>query len=222
MMPETIVFDVNETLLDLAALDAPFAEVFGDASVWALWFAQVLQTAMTSNSIGRYNNVGIVGAAALEMVAKRRGVELSDDDRASILGTMRKLPAHPEVPEALQRLKSAGYRLATLTNSPHAAVDAQLAYAGIADMFEMSLSVDAASKFKPHRAAYDMAARHLEVSPPDLMLVAAHNWDTSGAITAGWQAAFVARPGMVLGPLDATPKIVGVDMTDVVAQILGG
>ena len=221
-MQRTIVFDVNEMLLDLAALDAPFVEVFGEASVRVLWFAQVLQSAMTGNSIGKYSNFGVIGAAALEMVAARRGVSLSDDDRLNILGTMRKLPAHPEVPAALQRLKSAGYRLATLTNSPPAAVDAQLAFAGIADMFEMSLSVDAVSKFKPHRVAYDMAARRLDVAPADVMMVAAHNWDTSGALTAGWQAAFVARPGMVLGPLDATPQIEGGDMTDVVEQILGG
>lgn len=218
-MPRTIVFEVNETLLDLAALDAPFAEVFGDASVKALWFAQVLQSALVGNSIGKYSNFGVIGAAALEMVAQRRGVRLSDDDRTNILSTMRKLPAHPEVPAALLRLKSAGYRLVTLTNSPPAAVNAQLAFAGIADMFEMSLSVDAVSKFKPHRAAYDMAARHLDVAPADLLLVAAHNWDTSGAIAAGWQAAFVARPGMVLGPLDPTPQIVGADMTEVVEQI---
>jgi 2-haloacid dehalogenase len=108
-MPRTIVFDVNETFLDLAALDAPFAEVFGDASARGLWFAQVLQSAMTGNVIGKYNNFGVIGAAALEMVAERRGVSLSNDDRSSILETMRKLPAHPEVPEALQRLKSAGF-----------------------------------------------------------------------------------------------------------------
>ena len=107
-----------------------------------------------------------------------------------------------------------------MTNSPPAAVDAQLAFAGIADLFEMSLSVDAVSKFKPHPAAYDMGARRLEVAPGELMLVAAHNWDTSGAIAAGWQAAFVALPGIVQGPLDATPQIAGSDMADVVGQIL--
>jgi 2-haloacid dehalogenase len=51
-------------------------------------------------------------------------------------------------------------------------------------------------------------------------LVAAHSWDISGALAAGCQAAFVARPGMVLSPLGTQPSIVGNDIADVVAQIL--
>ncbi len=65
-----------------------------------------------------------------------------------------------------------------------------------------------------------MAARELGAVPSNLRLVAAHYWDTTGAINAGWQAAFVARPGMVLGPLDPVPDIVGSDISDVVGQIL--
>jgi len=141
------------------------------------------------------------------------------DDRTTILETMRKLPTHPEVPEALRRLKPVGYRLVTRTNSPPAVINAQLAFAGIANMFEMSLSVDAASKFKPHRAAYDTAARRLDAVPADLMLVTAHNWDTPGAIAAGWQVAFVARPGMVQGPLDATQQLVSTKCPDTVHRV---
>ncbi|MEZ5391359.1 MAG: hypothetical protein R2724_00450 [Bryobacterales bacterium] len=42
-----LVFDVNETLLDLSALDPHFERLFGDESVRSAWFTQVLQTAMT-------------------------------------------------------------------------------------------------------------------------------------------------------------------------------
>jgi 2-haloacid dehalogenase len=37
-MTRVCVFDVNETLLDLKALDAQFARVFGDANVRQAWF----------------------------------------------------------------------------------------------------------------------------------------------------------------------------------------
>lgn len=44
-MPEVLVFDVNETLLNLAALDPCFERACGDSSIRQQWFAQVLQTA---------------------------------------------------------------------------------------------------------------------------------------------------------------------------------
>jgi len=53
-MPRLLVFDVNETLLDLAALDAPFEQVFGDASVRRAWFAEVLRSAFVSVITDRY------------------------------------------------------------------------------------------------------------------------------------------------------------------------
>ena len=44
-MPRILAFDVNETLLDLSALDPLFERAFGDAALRAQWFAQMLQLA---------------------------------------------------------------------------------------------------------------------------------------------------------------------------------
>jgi 2-haloacid dehalogenase len=55
----------------------------------------------------------------------------------------------------------------------------------------------------------------------DLLLVAAHDWDVAGAMMAGWMVAFVARPGMVLGPLGRQPDIVGSELGEIIDQILG-
>lgn len=38
-----IALDINETLLDLSALDEPFREVFGSDSARRAWFTQMLQ-----------------------------------------------------------------------------------------------------------------------------------------------------------------------------------
>ena len=37
MRPGVIAYDVNETLLDLSVLDAPFKEVLGDAALRPAW-----------------------------------------------------------------------------------------------------------------------------------------------------------------------------------------
>ncbi len=90
-MPRICVFDVMETLLDLRALDPHFERIFGDVSVRQAWFTQLLQTAFVSTITGDYKDFGAIGSAALEMVAARRGMTLSQEDRSSILSAMRQV-----------------------------------------------------------------------------------------------------------------------------------
>ncbi len=192
-MPRVCVFDVNETLLDLAALDPHFERVFGDASVRRLWFNQMLQSALVATVTDAYTTFGEAAAAALQMTAERQGVEVSDADEREILGGLRELPPHPEVAEGLDRLRDAGFRLATLTNSTQEVAEAQIRNSGLADRFEQVLSADTAKRLKPAPAPYRMAARTLDIPERELRLVAAHAWDVTGAIRAGCAAAFVSR-----------------------------
>ena len=219
-MVRVSVFDVNETLLDLGALDHRFGRVFGDAAVRWEWFQQVLQSALVATVTGSYSDFGTVGGAALEMTAARRGMGLSDEDRRDILGGMRELPPHPEVPEALDRLRDAGIRLAALTNSTEEVANAQLSNAGIADRFEQILSADTVKRLKPAPEPYRAAAKSLAIGIEEVRLVAAHAWDVAGAMRAGCAAAFVARPGMVLDPLVQMPDVVGSDLNEVASLII--
>ncbi|MDQ5810637.1 MAG: haloacid dehalogenase type II, partial [Actinomycetota bacterium] len=125
-MARICVFDVNETLLDLGALDPHFERIFGDAGVRRAWFGQLLQSALVATVTDAYSDFGKIGGAALEMTAERQGVILSDEDKRQILGGMRRLPPHPEVAESLSRLRDAGLRLATLTNSTQQVAEAQM------------------------------------------------------------------------------------------------
>lgn len=219
-MARVIVFDVNETLLELTALDPPFERAFGRPGVRREWFAQLLQSAFISTITDTYTDFGTIGRAALQMTAQRHGIELPAEDRDGILGTMRELPAHPEVPAALQRLRDAGLRLAALTNSTEVVATAQLTNAGLAPLFERILSADAAHRLKPAHEAYETAAAELGVAVAGMRLVAAHAWDIAGALRAGAAAAFVARPGMVLDPLVEAPDIVGSDLAEVAERIV--
>jgi 2-haloacid dehalogenase len=212
------VFDVNETLLDLAALDPIFERVFGDASVRRLWFNQMLQSAFVATMTDAYVTFGESAAAALRMTEERKGAEVSEDDRQEILSGLRNLPPHPEVPESLDRLLEAGFRLATLTNSTQEVAEAQIGNAGLTDRFEQILSADTAKRLKPAPAPYRMTARALEIPERGMRLVAAHAWDVAGALRAGCAAAFVAR--QPFDPLVERPDVVGADLSEVADGII--
>ncbi len=219
-MSRIIIFDVNETLLDLRALDPEFQRVFGDAGVRQQWFGQLLQSALVTIATNAYTDLGTIAGAALDMVANRRGAALAVADRTKILSGILTLPPHPEVQASLQRLREAGLRLATLTNSMQKVADAQIANAGLRDMFEAVLSADTARRLKPAPEPYQMAAKSFGVKANEIRLVAAHAWDIAGALRAGCAAAFVARPGMVLDPLFSKPDVIGKDLREVVDRII--
>jgi len=214
------VFDVNETLLDLAAMDPHFERVFGDAGARQAWFNQMIQSALVATVTGAYSQFGALAMAALEMTAEQAGVEVREEDRDAIAGQMRRLPAHPEVPGALQRLRDAGLRLAALTNSTEQVARAQLEHAGLIEAFELVLSADTVRRLKPAPEPYRMAAERLGVAVGEVRLVAAHAWDVAGAVRAGCAAAFVARPGKVLDPLVERPDVIGADLVAVADGIL--
>ncbi len=51
-MSKVLVFDANETMLDLRALDPHFERVFGDAAVRRQWFQQFVQNFLVPVVLG--------------------------------------------------------------------------------------------------------------------------------------------------------------------------
>jgi 2-haloacid dehalogenase len=218
-MVNVIAFDVNETLLDLRALDVHFERLFGAAAVRGQWFAQMLQLGFVGGLTGRYVDFTAAQRAALIMVAQRYGVAVSDAEVAAVVDRMSSLPPHPEVADALAVLRQTSLTVVALTNSTESVAVAQLTNAGIRGHFDRVMSADSVRQLKPAPEPYRSVARAFAVDIGEVRLVAAHSWDVSGALAAGCRAAFVARAGMVLSPIGAQPDMVGADIADVVAQI---
>jgi 2-haloacid dehalogenase len=205
-----IAFDVNETLLDLSALDSLFERLFGSAALRAQWFAQMLQLSFVGGLTGRYVDFPSAQRAALTMLAETAGTQLDPEHGERIARQMRRLPPHPDAAPALDRLREAGLTLAALTNSPPDVAQDQLAHAELADRFDRILSADAVKALKPRSEPYRMVARTFEAEPRDVRLVVAHAWDVSGALAAGCSAAFVSgaercSARSAIGPTSSAP-----------------
>lgn len=200
--PKVILFDVNETLLDLTPVKESVGKALGSRPELApLWFTTLLQYSLVTTVTDHYLDFAEVGAACLRMVAKAHGVELSEEDAKEALAPMRSLPPHADVIPALGRLRDADFRLVTLTNSSKAALADQMTNAGLTKFFEVLLSVEDVGKYKPHADVYRWAAGRAGADVSECLLVAAHGWDVAGAAWVGMKTAFVARPGQQKFPL---------------------
>ncbi len=215
-----LLFDVNETLLDLAALDPLFVATFGDAAVRRDWFAESLRLAFVSTLVGRASDFAAIGQAALRLSAERHGLPPSAVPVADLAARMRALPPHPDVPDALARLRAAGFTLAALTNNPPAVLAAQLDHAGLAPLFDHALSAADSGRLKPAPDPYRMALARFALPAETVLFVAAHGWDIAGAAAAGLPTAFIARPGQDLDPLAPPPAFVTPDVAALADELL--
>ena len=158
-MTKVIAFDVNETLLDLRALDAAFEELLGSAALRGQWFAQMLQLSFVGGLTGNYVDFSDAQQAALHMLGERQGVTVSDDAAAAMVGRMNSLPPHPEVPGALKELAGTSLTVVALVNSLQSVGEDQLANAGIRGYFERVISADSVKALKPRQGTVSWRSR---------------------------------------------------------------
>ncbi len=217
-----IVFDVNETLLDITTLEPLFERVFGDRALMREWFAQLVLYSQTLTLSGLYTPFGELGIGALKMTATIHKVDITDDDIAELKERMGSMPAYDDVVPALTQLREAGFRLVTLTNSPSSDAPTPLDKAGLGEFFERNFSVESVGKFKPAPETYEMVAKALSVETSELCLVACHLWDIIGAQAAGCRGAFITRPynAILEAPNVPTPDLVVPNMMTLAEKMI--
>jgi 2-haloacid dehalogenase len=215
-----IVFDVNETLLDLQTMEPIFERIFGGKGAMRLWFANLIMYSVVLTEVDSYVHFTDIGSAVMKMLADTRGIRISDDDKMELKENFSTMPPHPDVLIALHKLRAAGFRLFTLTNNLVEVQVHQLKHGGIGDLFERIFSVDSVKRHKPAPQAYAYVEKELGVKPSQLCLVACHTWDTLGAVAAGWEAALVKRAGNDVLSVGPQPQIVGNDLNDIADQLI--
>jgi 2-haloacid dehalogenase len=221
--PSILVFDVNETLIDIESIAPFFEKKFGDGRVLREWFNQLILYSNAITLAGHYQSFFALGQGVLEMLGSIYGVTIDAADLAELRINMLSMPAHTDVPEGLRLLKEAGFRLMTLTNSPPDKDGSPLERAGLAHFFEHQFSVDTVRRFKPAPEVYHLVTERLNVPPSAICLVAAHTWDTLGAQSVGFYAGLMTRTGNAPLPVHGLPQpqVVAPDLVQMATQMIG-
>jgi 2-haloacid dehalogenase len=194
--PAVLVFDVNETLSDMAPVADRFAEINADPGLARTWFSSLLRDgfALAVNDV----NPSFAALAAEQLRVLLGPLDLNrhlDDAVSHVLGGFAELNCHPDVTVGIHALSALGLRLVTLTNGATSVAQRLLDDAGLIDAFELLLSADRAGFWKPNPRAYAYALSRCGVQAAEAMLVAVHPWDTDGARRAGLSSAWVNRTG---------------------------
>lgn len=220
--PSIIVFDVNETLLDIESLAPLFERVFGDGRVLRDWFNQLVLYSTAITLAGCYESFSTLGQGVLAMLGAVYGVSVEPADLDELRVRTLSMPAHPDVPEGLRLLREAGFRLMTLTNSPPEKDGTALERSGLAHFFERQFTVESVRRFKPAPEVYRLVTELLDRPPSDLCLIAAHTWDTLGAQSVGFAAGLITRAGNAPLRVEGLPQpqAIASDLPGVARQVI--
>jgi len=133
-----IVFDCNESILDLTTLMPVFQCLFGKPGAVRLWFRELITYSQALTIADVYVPFTDIGGAVLEKIASSRGVKITTADRQELTDRFATMPPYADVPGALRRLKAAGFHLFTLTDNTAAISGRQLTHGGLIDLFDRS------------------------------------------------------------------------------------
>ena len=222
--PVLLIFDVNETLIDFESMNPLFARIFGDKRVMREWLAHLVMYSMTLTLSGLYKDYWTLGGGLFQMVGAIHGIDITQEHIEALKEGMKTLPAHLDAEEGLNRLRNAGYRMVTLTNSPIMPNrKSPLENAGLSKFFERQFNTESAQAYKPSSIVYHMVADAMNLAPEQCCMVTSHVWDTIGAQSAGLSAGLLTRPGNapLLIPGLPQPNIVAADIPALAERMAG-
>lgn len=218
--PRTIVFDVNETLSDMAPLGEAFAAAGAPAHLARIWFAGILRDGFAVTAAGGNAAFAEIAQDSLERLLAESGDGLDEAAAGSIMSTLKSLDVHPDVVPGIEALSSLA-ELVTLSNGSASVAEKLLSGAGVRERFRALLSVDDAPAWKPARSAYAYAAAECGRPAAQMLLVAVHPWDIHGAHEAGLRTAWLNRTGAQYPGYFAQPDLEAADLPSLAEQLAG-
>lgn len=210
--PKLILLDVYETLLDMGEMEKRVNAMMKSKQGYIIWFELFMQNCFVDNCTVQFHNFQSIADASLKMASQVLRSEVSTEDVHDVLELMKHLPLKENVQAGLSALHDQNFRIAALTNSPEQIVRDRMERTGLISYFEKVLSAEHVGKYKPAIEVYRWAAKSVELTPGEILVVSAHGWDIAGAENAGMQTAYMVQNNQMLYPLAPDPDFICNDL----------
>jgi 2-haloacid dehalogenase len=211
---KAVAFDMYGTVVDVGAVAEACKEIAPDAVAFtSQWRTKQLEYTFLRSLLGKYQDFWRVSEQALEFTIQRFGLQLSREQRKTLMEAWLHPSPYPEVPSALSRLRER-YPLAILSNGSPKMLRTGLERAGLRPCFRWVISVDAVKQYKPSPRVYQLAPKHLRLKKEEILFVSSNSFDVIGAKSFGFKVCWINRSGGLLDPLGPKPDIVVKDFEE--------
>ena len=198
-----LAFDAYGTLFDVHSVVTACEAAFpsrGEA-LSRLWRDKQLEYSWLLSLMGRYEDFWAVTEQALRYACQHLGLACDAATHRRLLESYYRLKAYPEVPAALARL-AAKRRLVILSNGTPRMLAAVTRAAGLTEVFDEIISVEAVGVYKPSPRVYALLPQRLGMPTEAIGFVSSNAFDITGAKAFGLRTYWVNRQ-------DTTPDGLG-------------
>lgn len=188
------VFDAYGTLFDVHSAVGRHRRRLAEKAdaISSLWRSKQLEYSWQRTISQRYVDFWQITADGLDFALDAYGV---DDDalREDLLDAYLQLDCYPEVPGVLRSIKDAGLHTAILSNGSPMMLEAAVSRAGIGDLLDAVLSVDALGLYKPTFEVYRLAIERFGIGRSQTAFSSSNAWDAAAAACFGFRVAWCNR-----------------------------
>ena len=218
--PQAVLFDAYGTLFDVYSVGLLAEQLFpgqGNALsvLWRDKQIEYTRLVTTSNAGAHYKPFWDLTRAGLRYACKRLGLELSPSGEEQLMNQYRHLSAFPENREVLTALKERGIVTGILSNGDPGMLGVAVRSAGLDDVLDHVLSVDAVRKYKTHPEAYALGPKATGIPAQQTAFVSCNAWDALAATWYGFRTLWVNRYQLPFEELGTSPTHVGSTLRDV-------
>lgn len=214
-----LIFDVIETIFSLDILSRSFRSLGLPEHAKDLFFAQLLRDAFAVSATETYVSFVDMARGTLEVTLANAGISPSTSVIEEILPVFGQLETHSDVREALELAKDKGLKIVFFTNGSQGNTEGLVSKNRLDDLVNQVVSIDSMGQWKPKSEAYQGALQAVSGKPGNSAMIAAHAWDTNGAMNAGMLAGWVRRQDSVFHPTMSAPAFESDNLVDLVDKI---
>ena len=228
-MISAVVFDAYGTLFDVYSISALAERLYPThgAAISALWrdkqieYTRLISLSDPNSETGsrHYQSFWDITRLSLQYTLSRLKLDATVANEAALMRQYAALSPFPENLGVLQALKTMGMATAILSNGSREMLDSAVASAGMKDLLNHVISVDAVRQFKISPASYALVSKYFPVPTNEILFVSSNAWDALGATWFGFATLWVNRQGLPRETIGPAPTHIGANLTHVLTAI---